>query len=40
MGVDTEYYLLIGIKGDYTDFVKLITKSEKEMLNRYLTLIN
>ena len=28
------------IKGDYTDFVKLITKSEKEMLNRYLKLIN
>ena len=28
------------IKGDYTDFVRLITKSEKEMLNRYLKLIN
>ena len=28
------------IKGDYTDFVKLITKSEKEMLRRYLKLID
>ena len=27
------------MKGDYTDFVKLITKAEKEMLNRYLKLI-
>ena len=28
MGVDTEYYLLIGIKGDYTDFKYVRDKNE------------
>ena len=25
--------------GDYTDFVKLVTEAEKEMLDRYLTVV-